>query len=130
MSTSFSLLSLQTGDIIEHMQISRKRFVIYFILSGFAFLFITTSLLGTTGLRGFPQQPDSLLLMDTPVAWKNAVSTIISPIKVVLLGPIVLPSVNFLKEDPPPPLIGIYLILYWTLLATAIHYIVGKFKRA
>lgn len=112
------------------MLISRKKFVTYFIIFGFVFLFVTTSLLGTTGPRGFPKQPDSLLLMDTPVAWKNNVSMALSPIKVVLLGPIVLPSVNFLKEDPPPPFVGIYLILYWTLLASAIHYIVGKFNRA
>lgn len=112
------------------MKISRKKFVILFIISGFAFLFITTTLLGSTGPRGFPQPPDSLLLLESPIAWKRAVSTIILPIKIVLIGPLVLPSINFLKDDPPPPFIGIYFIFYWTILALIIHYLLGKIKRS
>lgn len=112
------------------MNIPRKKFVILFIISGFAFLFITTSLLGSTGPRGFPKHPDSILLMDSPVTWKSTVSTIISPIKIVLIGPLVLPQINFLKEDPPPPFIGIYLIFYWTILASIIHYLLGKLKHS
>ncbi len=112
------------------MSVSRTKFVITFIISGFAFLFITTSLLGSTGLRGFPQPPDSLLLLESPIAWKKTVSTIILPIKVVLIGPLLLPSINFLKEDPPPPFVGIYFIFYWTILASAIHYLIGKLKRS
>jgi hypothetical protein len=77
-------------------------------------------------LRGFPKSPDSLLLIDSPIAWKSTVSTIISPIKVVLIGPLLLPSVDFLKDDPPPPFIGLYLIFYWTILASIIHYLLGK----
>ncbi len=112
------------------MNISRKKFVIIFIISGFAFLFITTSLLGSTGPRGFPQPPDSIIRTggDSGVTWKSTVSTIILPIKIVLMGPLALPSINFLKEDPPPPFIGIYLIFYWTILASAIHYLLGKLK--
>ncbi len=114
------------------MAISRTKFVIFFIIFGFAFLFITTSLLGTTGVRGFPQAPDSVLTTgsDSPLAWKRAVSTIILPIKIVLLGPIAAPQVDFLKEDPPPPFVGIYLLVYWTILASVIHYLVGKLKRS
>lgn len=114
-----------------HMNISRKKFVISFIISGFVFLFITTSLLGSTGPRGFPQPPDSILRTggDSPIAWKSAVSRIIFPIKVVLIGPLALPQVNLLKEDPPPPFIGIYLILYWTILALTLHYFLDKLKR-
>ncbi len=111
------------------MNISRKKFVILFIVSGFVFLFLTTSLLGSTGPRGFPKPPDSLLLMDSSVSWKSAVSTIISPIKIVLIGPLLLPSVNFLKEDPPPPFVGIYFIFYWSILASIIHYFVGKYGK-
>lgn len=112
------------------MKISRKKFVIFFIILGFAFLFITTSLLGSTGLGGFPQPPDSLLKTgsDSPIAWKSAVSTIILPIKIVLIGPLALPSVNFLKDDPPPPFIAIYFIFYWTILALIIHYFLGRLK--
>ncbi len=112
------------------MNISRKKFVILFLISGFAFLFITTSLLGSTGPRGFPKSPDSLLLLESPIAWKRVVSTIIVPIKIVLIGPLLLPSINFLKEDPPPPFIGIYFIFYWTILASIIHYLIGKLKRS
>ncbi len=111
------------------MNISRKKFTILFIICGFAFLFITTSLLGSTGPRGFPKPPDSLLLIDSPVGWKSTISTIISPIKIVLIGPLLLPSVNFLKEDPPPPFVGIYFIFYWTILALAIHYLINKLIR-
>lgn len=114
------------------MNISRKKFVILFIISGFAFLFITTSLLGSTGPRGFPKPPDSILRTgsESPIAWKNTVSTIILPIKIVLIGPLALPQINFLKEDPPPPFIGIYFIFYWTILASIIHHLIGKFKRS
>lgn len=114
-----------------HMNISRKKFVISFIISGFVFLFITTSLLGAAGPRGFPQSPDSILRTggDSPIVWKSTVSRIIFPIKVVLIGPLALPQVNLLKEDPPPPFIGIYLILYWTILALTLHYLLDKLKR-
>ena len=113
-----------------NMNISRKKFIALFIISGFAFMFITTSLLGGTGPRGFPKHPDSILLTDSPIAWKSNVSKILSPIKVILIGPLILPSVNFLKDDPPPPFIGIYLIFYWTILASIIHYLLGKIKHS
>ena len=109
------------------MNISRTKFVILFIISGFAFLFITTSLLGSTGPRGFPKHPDSFLGTASPIAWKNAGSTVILPIKIVLIGPLLL-STNFLRDDPPPPFIGIYLIFYWTILASIIYYLLGKIK--
>jgi hypothetical protein len=112
------------------MNISRTKFVILFLIAGFAFLFISTSLLGSTGPRGFSQSPDSVLRTgsDSPIAWKSVVSTIILPIKIVLIGPLALPQINFLKEDPPPPFIGIYFIFYWTILASIIHYLLGKLK--
>ncbi|MEK9185769.1 MAG: hypothetical protein AAB863_03270 [Patescibacteria group bacterium] len=56
-------------------------------------------------------------------------SKIILPIKIVLVGPLGLPQINFLKEDPPPPFISIYLIFYWTILALVLHYLIGKIKR-
>jgi hypothetical protein len=110
------------------MNISRKKFVILFIIFGFAFMFITTTLLGSTGPRGFPKHPDSFLGTASPIAWKNTVSTIISPIKIVLIGPLLL-STDFLRDDPPPPFIGIYLIFYWTILASVIYYTFVKMKR-
>jgi hypothetical protein len=109
------------------MNISRKKFIIIFIISGFAFMFIATTLLGSTGPRGFPKQPDSFLGTASPVAWKKTVSTIILPIKIVLIGPLLL-SDNFLRDDPPPPFIGIYLIVYWTILASIIYYLFERIK--
>lgn len=114
------------------MNISRKKFILLFIIFGFVFLFVTTTFLGTTGPRGFPQNPDPLLRTGSgsPVIWKRAVSTIILPIKMVLIGPLALPQVNVLKEDPPPPFIGIYLVFYWTFLASAIHFLIGRLKHS
>ena len=113
------------------MNISRTKFVILFLIAGFTFLFITTTLLGTTGPRGFPQSPDSVLKTggDSSITWKRAVSTIIFPLKIVLIGPLALPQIHFLKEDPPPPFIGIYLIFYWTILASIFHSLLGTMKR-
>src|SRR3990167_3321779 len=109
------------------MKISRKKFVTIFIISGFAFLFITTSLLGSTGPRGFPKHPDTFLGTASSETRKNAVLTIILPIKIVLIEPLLL-STNFLRYDPPPPFIGIYLIFYWIILASIIHYLFGIIK--
>jgi len=111
------------------MTVSKKKFVILFIISGFAFLFISTSLLGSTGPRGFPKHPDSFLRTASLEPWKNAVSTILLPIKIVLIGPLLL-STDFLRDDPPPPFIGIYLIFYWTILASIIHYLLSRIKRS
>jgi len=111
------------------MNISRTKFVILFIISGFAFMFITTTLLGSTGPRGFPKHPDSFLGTASPIAWKNAGSTVILPIKIVLIGPLLL-STDFLRDDPPPPFISIYLIFYWAILALVIHYLLGKIKHS
>ncbi len=118
--------------VYRSMNISRKKFVILFVVSGFFFMFITTTLLGSTGPRGFPQPPDSILNTgsDSPIAWKRTVSAIILPIKIVLIGPLALPQVNFLKEDPPPPFVGIYFIFYWSILAAALHSLLGALKRA
>ena len=114
------------------MSISRTRFVILFIICSFAFFAITSTLLGSTGPRGFPEAPDSILRTgsDSPIAWKRTASTILVPIKAVLLGPLALPQVHFLKEDPPPPFVGIYCILYWTVLSLFIYYIVDKIRHS
>ena len=113
------------------MSISRRQFVVRFIISGFAFLFISTSLLGTTGPRGFPHPPDSILRTgkDSPVAWKRVASSVLVPIKAVLIGPLLLPGVNFLEEDPPPPFVGLYFIAYWSVLATISYHGIGALMR-
>ncbi len=103
------------------------KFLSLFIVFGFTFLFITTSLLGSTGLRGFPKSPDSVLRTgsDSPIVWKSTLSTILLPIKIILIGPIALPQIHFLQEDPPPPFIGIYLLIYWSILALISDYLLS-----
>ncbi len=114
------------------MNISRKKFILLFLISGFVFLFISTSLLGTTGVRGFPKLPDSILRTggDSPVAWKGVVSTVLFPIKIVLLGPVAPLIDSMRQEDAPPPFVGIVLTFYWTLLALMIYFALGKLKRS
>jgi hypothetical protein len=113
------------------MNISRKKFVILFLICGFVFLFISNSLLGSSGIRLFPTHDESFLGTGSPIAWKSAVSIILLPIKIVLIGPL-LPYIEFLRQEPdtPPPFFLIGFIFYWTILALIIHYLLGKLKRS
>lgn len=115
------------------MHISRTKFIILFMIAGFAFMGVTTSLLGTTGPRGFPQLPDSVLRTgsESPIAWKRTVSAVVFPVKVVLLGP-VMPYFNMLRQEPdtPPPFFSIGLLVYWTILASGIHYLLRRLMHA
>lgn len=110
------------------MNISRIKFVIIFLISGFAFLFISNALFGTEA-RLFPAHGESFLGVDSPVTWKSVGYTILLPIKIVLIGPL-LPYIEFLRQEPdtPPPFFLIGFILYWSLLALGIHYILGRIK--
>jgi heme/copper-type cytochrome/quinol oxidase subunit 1 len=108
------------------MTVSKKKFIFIFIFSGFVFMFIITSLLGSTGVRGMPKYPDSYLKTASPVAWKQTVSNFILPLKVVLTGPLALSEVKLLKDDPPPPLVAFYFMVYWSLLAISLHYCLSK----
>jgi hypothetical protein len=101
--------------------ISRIKFVFLFLVFAFAFLFFTTSLLD--------QPPESMLGSESQVGWKSAISTILSPIKIILIGPL-LPFINFLHQDPdtPPPFFLVGFAFYWTILALIIHYLLGKIK--
>ena len=105
------------------MIISRIKFVILFLIFAFAFLFSTTLLLD--------QPPESFMGSESQVAWKSAISTILSPIKIILIGPL-LPFINFLHKDPdtPPPFFLVGFAIYWTILAIIIHYVFSKIKQA
>ncbi len=111
------------------MNISKTRFVILFLISAFVFQFLSNSLLGSE-VRLFPVHDDSFLGTGSSVTWKSTVSTILLPIKVVLIGP-VLPYIEFLRQEPdtPPPFFVIGFIFYWTILALFIHYLLGRLKR-
>ena len=97
------------------MKISRTAFVILFLIFGFAFIFGTTSILN--------QAPESFLGSETQGAWESVVSTILSPIKIVLIGPL-LPFINLLHKDPdtPPPFFLAMFAFYWAILAALLHH--------
>ena len=103
------------------MNIPRIKFVLLFLVFAFAILFGTNSLLD--------QPPESFLGSESQVAWKSTVSTILSPIKIVLIGPL-LPFINFLHQDPdtPPPFFLAGFAIYWTILALTFHYLLSKLK--
>ena len=103
------------------MHIPRIKFVVLFLISAFAFLFGTTLLLD--------QPPESFLGSESQVAWKAAISTILSPVKIILIGPL-LPFIQFLRQDPdtPPPFFLAGFAIYWTILALILHYLFSKIK--
>lgn len=105
------------------MNNSRIKFVFLFLLLAFAFLF------GTTSLLNLP--PESFLGTESQVGWQSIISTILSPIKIILIGPL-LPFIKFLHQDPdtPPPFFLIGFAFYWTILALILHYLLGKIKHA
>jgi len=108
------------------MKISRKRFVSLFLISGFAFLFIYNVIFRSV-VRLIPESGESFLGTESLIGWKSTVSTILYPIKIVLVGPM-LPLINL--PDPPPPFLVIGFAFYWTILALVIHYLIGKIKRS
>ena len=106
------------------MKISRKKFVYIFLISGFSFLFIYNVIIRSV-VKVIPENGESFLGTESLSGWKSIVSTILYPVKIVLVGP-VLPLINL--PDPPPPFLVIGLAFYWTILALAIYYLIGKIK--
>jgi hypothetical protein len=104
------------------MKTSRTKFVFLFLAFAFAFLFGTTLLLD--------QPPESLAGSASQVTWKSIVSTVLSPVKIILIGPL-LPFIKYLHQDPdtPPPFFLAGFAFYWTILAVILHYFFGKRKR-
>jgi len=107
------------------MKTSRKKFVSLFLICGFSFLFIYNVTI-RSAVQLLPESGDSFLGTDSLTGWKNTVSTILYPVKIVLAGPI-LPLLNL--PDPPPPFLVVGFAVYWTLLAMVIHYLICVIKR-
>ena len=103
------------------MNTSRIKFVFFFFVFVIVFLFGTTLLLDSS--------PESLLGSESQVGWKSVIATILSPVKIVLMGPL-LPFIKFLRQDPdtPPPFFLVGFAAYWTFLAIIIHYLISKIK--
>ena len=99
------------------MKLSRKRFVIIFLVSGFAFMVITNLLLGPV-INGtwFPGT-------DSPITWKRNLAAIIYPVKFVLVGPL---APIFNDPDPAPPIRMLACAVYWTAIALVLHFILSK----
>lgn len=108
------------------MKISKIKFVFLFLLSGFAFLFIFNVIIRSV-VRLIPASGESFLGTESLIGWKSTVSTILYPIKIILVGPM-LPLLNL--PDPPPPFLVIGFAFYWTILALVIYYLIGKIKRS
>lgn len=104
------------------MKISRKKFVSIFLISGFTFLFIYNVVIRSV-VRLIPESGSSFLSTASLTGWKRIISTILYPVKIVLVGP-VLPLLNL--PDPPPPFLVIGLAFYWTILALVVYYLIGK----
>ncbi|MES1216784.1 MAG: hypothetical protein ABUT20_14810 [Bacteroidota bacterium] len=100
-----------------NIKISRKKFVIVFLVSAFAFQIIFNLLLGPV-INGtwFPGT-------DSPIAWKRNLAAIIYPIKVVLVGPL---APIFNDPDPAPPIRVLACAVYWTAIALVLHFILSK----
>jgi hypothetical protein len=76
-------------------------------------------------VRVIPESGESFLGTESLIGWKSAGSTLLYPIKIILIGPM-LPLINL--PDPPPPFLAIGFVVYWTILALAIYYLIGKIK--
>jgi hypothetical protein len=92
------------------VRFTRKKFVLLFLAFGYTFHFVTKFLLN--------QPPESLGASPNQEPWQQHASTILFPIKAVLVAPI-----NWLQQDPdpPPPFRLILFAAYWSLLALGIH---------
>ena len=106
------------------MKISRTKFVILFLVSAFAFQFISNSLLGPE-VRLFPANGEWFPGTGSPIAWKSTVSTILYPIKFVLIGPL-----TFLGKDPDPapPVLLFAFAFYWTAMALVLYFLLSKIR--
>ncbi len=107
------------------MKVSRTRFVIIFLVSAFAFQFISNSLLGPE-VRLFPVNGEWFPGGGSPTGWKSTLATILYPVKMVLVGPL---SPLFKEADPAPPILVLAFALYWTVIALVLYYLLSKIMR-
>ncbi len=108
------------------MNISRTKFIFSFLAFAFVFMFLSNTLFGTGG-GVFPQPPEPFLGNEPSVAWKSAGYNILLPLKMVLVGPMLYFD-NFLRDDPPPPFVVAAFAFCWSILASILHYLLGKNK--
>lgn len=97
------------------MRITRKKLVLLFLAFGFAFDLVTRFVLN--------QPREALWASGDQATWKRYATMVLSPIKIVLFGPII-----WLQQDPdpPPPFRVILLAAYWSLLALGTHFLLAR----
>jgi len=98
------------------MKISRKKFVLIFLVSAFVFV-------GVTNLILVPVNGDWFPGTNSPIAWKRNLAAILYPVKIVLVGPL---APIFNDPDPAPPIRALACALYWTVIALVLHFILTK----
>lgn len=101
------------------MNISRKAFVLFFLLFGFSFLFLHNVIIQGS-VRVLAQDWSVFFALDGLSGWKCTFALVFLPLKALLVGPI-MPVLSILNEDPPPPLIALVFIAYWSVLALFLH---------
>jgi len=101
------------------MKTPRTKFIIIFLVSAFAFQFISNSVLGPE-VRLFPANGEWYPGADSPIGWKRTLATIIYPVKFVLIDPL-----SFLAQDPDPvpPVLLIAFAIYWAAIALVLYYL-------
>lgn len=97
------------------MRSTRKRFVLWFLAFGYAFTFATRFVLS--------QPPEALWASPEQQPWQKLASTILAPLKIALVGPVV-----WLQRDPdpPPPFRIILCAVYWSILALGIYQLLPR----
>ncbi len=97
------------------MRLTKKNFILLFLTGGYTLHFVTKFVLDHPAEAVWPTPNQA--------PWQSYVSTILAPIKFILIGPI-----TWLQQDPdpPPPLRMILLGIYWTLLALGIHSMLAR----
>lgn len=107
------------------MKTSKTRFITIFLISAFAFQFISNSLLRDE-ISLFPRNGEWYSGMGSSIAWKNTVGAIIYPVKYVLVEPLA-----FLTQDPDPvpPILLIAFAIYWAAIALVLYYLCYLFSK-
>lgn len=109
---------------MKKMKTSRIKFVSSFLILGFSFLFLYNVIILSV-VRLIPQNGMYFLGTESLMGWKHIVSTMLYPIKIVVVGP-VLPLINL--PDPPPPFLVMGFAFYWTILALLLYSVIERIK--
>lgn len=107
------------------MKTSITKFVTIFLLTAFAFQFISNSFLGDK-IALFPDNGEWYPGSGSPVVWKDTMATIIYPVKYILVEPL---SFLALEPDYPPPVLLVAFGLYWAAMAWGLHFIINRIFR-